>query len=251
LQSDPPKKRGQAVIQNVLLRDAPVVVTEPVVKTPPTTPTKTKVPERQMGESSAGISRMQELLSAALYAIESFIPLIEQRERTFRTDPRAQLEGNFAPVEESPPRPVMGVTGTIPKCLNGAYVRNGGNPQFAPAAGFHCFDGDGMLHVVRIKDGEATHCCRFTRTNRFVHEQRAGRPIFAKALGDLNGLGGLARLALFNLRGLAGVVDREKGMGAANAGVEFFNGMLLAMSEDDMPYAVRVTDDGDVETLGR
>lgn len=84
-----------------------------------------------------------------------------------------------------------------------------------------------------------------------MHEERAGRPLFTKALGELQGLGGMARVALFRLRGVAGVADLSKGIGAANAGLEYFNGMLLAMSEDDMPYALRVTDAGDVETLGR
>lgn len=86
---------------------------------------------------------------------------------------------------------------------------------------------------------------------RYVHEERVGRPQFPKALGELQGWGGLARMALFQLRGRAGVLDLSQGMGAANAGLDFFNGMLLAMSEDDMPYALRVTDDGDIETLGR
>ena len=84
-----------------------------------------------------------------------------------------------------------------------------------------------------------------------MHEERAGRPLFTKALGELEGLGGVARLALLQLRGMVGVADLSQGMGAANAGLEYFNGMLLAMSEDDMPYAIRVTDDGDVETVGR
>lgn len=87
--------------------------------------------------------------------------------------------------------------------------------------------------------------------SRLVHEERAGRPLFTKAMGELEGLGGTARIALFKLRGVAGVADLSKGMGAANAGLEFFNGMILAMSEDDLPYALRVADDGDVETLGR
>nr|QCP71052.1 9-cis-epoxy-carotenoid dioxygenase [Pohlia nutans] len=245
-QSDPPgaaKKRDRAVIQKAVLGEQAVIQRVAVEALPAEV-------QRQVGESPSATSRVQELVSAALSVAERFIPLIEPRERTSRTDPRVQLQGNFAPVEESPPRAAV-VTGTLPACLNGAYVRNGGNPQFAPAAGYHYFDGDGMLHVVRIKDGAATHSCRFTRTNRYVHEKRAGRPVFTKALGELHGLGGLARVALFNLRGWAGTVDLAQGMGAANAGLEFFNGMLLAMSEDDMPYAVRVTDDGDVETSGR
>lgn len=219
-----------------------------VKSTLPTTPPTP--PERELGARRTG-SRVQDLVSAVLSAVESFIPLIEPDEHPLRTNPRLQLKGNFAPVEESPPRRVLAITGRIPKCLNGAYIRNGGNPQFAPSAGFHVFDGDGMLHVVRIKDGEATHCCRFTKTNRYLSEKRAGRALFPKALGELQGLGGVARLAIFALRGMAGVAEVSKGMGAANAGVEFFNGMVLAMSEDDMPYAVRVTEDGDLETLGR
>lgn len=112
-------------------------------------------------------SGMQVMLSAVIDMAEKYvIPLMEPRERTSRTDPRVQLGGNFAPVEESPAQKVLEVKGTIPKCLNGAYIRNGGNPKFTPTAGFHYFDGDGMLHVVRIKDGAATHCCRFVQTNR-------------------------------------------------------------------------------------
>ena len=112
-------------------------------------------------------SGMQTMLAGVLDMAEKYVvPLVEPREKTLRTDPRIQLEGNFAPVEESPPTRALEVKGTIPACLNGAYIRNGGNPKFQPTGGFHYFDGDGMLHVVRIKDGTATHCCRFTRTNR-------------------------------------------------------------------------------------
>ena len=47
-------------------------------------------------------------------------------------DPQVQLEGNFAPVEETPVQHNLEVTGTLPQSLQGVYVRNGPNPQFFP-----------------------------------------------------------------------------------------------------------------------
>lgn len=79
--------------------------------------------------------------------------------------------GNFAPVDrECPPDENVEIEfGTIPSCLNGgAYLRNGANPRHEPAFGYHFFDGDGMLHIVKFRDGKATYCCRYIRTNRYA-----------------------------------------------------------------------------------
>lgn len=43
------------------------------------------------------------------------------------------------------------------------------------------FDGDGMLHAIRIKDGKASYANRFVKTSRLLQERAAGIPLFLKA----------------------------------------------------------------------
>lgn len=63
------------------------------------------------------------------------------------------LRGNFSPLAEERTVTDLRVTGTIPPELDGRYVRNGANPLTGFAD--HPFLGDGMIHGIRLRDGQA------------------------------------------------------------------------------------------------
>ncbi|ESQ27274.1 hypothetical protein EUTSA_v10019707mg [Eutrema salsugineum] len=207
----------------------------------------------KMTNQSPKLNPVQRTAATILDAVENAMLSHERRRHPLpkTADPAVQIAGNFFPVPEQPVRHNLPVSGTVPECIQGVYVRNGANPLHKPISGHHFFDGDGMIHAVRFDNGSVSYACRFTETNRFVQERELGRSVFPKAIGELHGHLGIAKLMLFNARGLFGLVDPTHGLGVANAGLVYFNGHLLAMSEDDLPYHVRVTPTGDLETSGR
>ncbi|KAF3666378.1 Carotenoid 9,10(9',10')-cleavage dioxygenase 1 [Capsicum annuum] len=163
--------------------------------------------------------------------------------------PLHYLQGNFAPTDETPPLNDLLVHGHLPECLNGEFVRVGPNPKFAPVAGYHWFDGDGMIHGLRIKDGKATYVSRYVRTSRLKQEEFFGGAKFMK-VGDLKGLFGLFTVYMQMLRAKLKVLDISYGNGTANTALAYHHGKLLALSEADKPYALKVLEDGDLQTLG-
>ncbi|KAM6570635.1 hypothetical protein CsatB_018620 [Cannabis sativa] len=160
------------------------------------------------------------------------------------------LSGNYAPVHETPPVHNLPLIGYLPECLNGEFVRVGPNPKFAPLAGYHWFDGDGMIHGLRIKNGKATYASRYVRTSRLKQEEYFGGPKFMK-IGDMNGVFGLLVVIIQILRAILKVLDLSYGLGTANTALIYHHGKLLALSEADKPYIIKVLEDGDFQTLGQ
>eukprot|EP00929_Paragymnodinium_shiwhaense_P084322 TRINITY_DN45079_c1_g1_i1.p1 TRINITY_DN45079_c1_g1~~TRINITY_DN45079_c1_g1_i1.p1 ORF type:complete len:522 (+),score=72.01 TRINITY_DN45079_c1_g1_i1:97-1566(+) len=77
------------------------------------------------------------------------------------------------------------IQGSIPTDISGYYLRNTENPVYETMDGnnnYHPFDGDGMLHMLRIKDGKASYRNRWVRTTAFEAERKAGRSLWAGLL---------------------------------------------------------------------
>ncbi|KAJ0094770.1 hypothetical protein Patl1_17191 [Pistacia atlantica] len=59
------------------------------------------------------------------------------------------------------------------------------------------FDGDGMVHGVRIKDGRATYASRFVKTSRLKQEEFFGGAKFGKPLcGFLEAVPGMKQVLI-------------------------------------------------------
>ncbi|MCU1352734.1 MAG: carotenoid cleavage dioxygenase [Acidimicrobiales bacterium] len=74
------------------------------------------------------------------------------------TDPitNPYLSGPYAPVHEEVTAFGLEVDGLLPRELDGRYLRIGPNPiQDVDPATYHWFTGDGMVHGVRLRDGQA------------------------------------------------------------------------------------------------
>ncbi|XP_050944194.1 carotenoid 9,10(9',10')-cleavage dioxygenase 1 isoform X2 [Cucumis melo] len=162
--------------------------------------------------------------------------------------PQHYLSGNFAPVhDETPPITDLPVKGYLPECLNGEFVRVGPNPKFSPVAGYHWYGF--MIHGLRIKDGKASYVSRYVRTSRLKQEEYFGAAKFMK-IGDLKGFFGLIMVNMQMLRAKLKVLDVSYGTGTGNTALIYHHGKLLALSEGDKPYVIKVLEDGDLQTLG-
>ncbi|KAI5656555.1 hypothetical protein M9H77_25348 [Catharanthus roseus] len=167
-------------------------------------------------------------------------------------DPKVVLSDNFAPVSELPPTDCVVIEGSLPPCLDGAYIRNGPNPQHLPRGPYHLFDGDGMLHSIRISKGKATLCSRFVKTYRYQIEREFGCSVFPNVLSGFNSLPAcIARGALTALRIATGQFNPKNGVGQANTSLALIGGNLHALCEGDLPYTVKLVSDGDIITIGR
>ena len=128
------------------------------------------------------------------------------------------LRGNFAPVSDEVTVFDLPVRGSIPQDLRGLYLRNGPNPMTGVDPG-HWFQGDGMVHGVRLENGAAKwYRNRWVRTRSFTEGVS-----FVDESGN---------------------VDHSIGVG--NTSVIGHAGRILALVESSYPTELT----GEMETIG-
>jgi carotenoid cleavage dioxygenase-like enzyme len=71
------------------------------------------------------------------------------------------------------------IEGSVPRELNGVYLRNTENPLFESIGRYHPFDGDGMVHMMSFCDGEVEYRNRFVQTDGLRAEIEAGHALWA------------------------------------------------------------------------
>lgn len=140
------------------------------------------------------------------------------------------LRGAFAPVADELDVADLPVRGELPEGLEGTYVRNGPNPQFAPIGSFtYPFDGDGMLHAVTFEGGRVRYRNRWVVTRGLVAERRAGHALFGGTLTPLVA-------GAVDASGSSVQHDRSPFKNWSNTNVVRHAGKLLSLGEGGCPY---------------
>lgn len=128
------------------------------------------------------------------------------------------------------------VEGAIPAALEGTLFRNG--PGLLDIGGHpirHPFDGDGMISSIAFKQGRAYYRNRFVRTEGYVAEKAAGKPLYRGVFGTQKPGGFWANLFDLRLKNIA------------NTHVIYWGEKLLALWEAAEPHRL---DPETLETMG-
>jgi all-trans-8'-apo-beta-carotenal 15,15'-oxygenase len=130
------------------------------------------------------------------------------------------------------------VTGSVPAELHGTLYRVGPARHEVFGERYrHWFDGDGMVHAIRLDGGRAQYRNRFVATAGRAEEERARRRLYG-GFGTRPGGNALQRFRH---------VRRHLAKNAANTNVVGFGGRLLALWEAGRPHRL---DPVTLETLG-
>lgn len=126
------------------------------------------------------------------------------------------LTGNFGPWRMEGDAPDLEVEGRIPEELSGTYFRNGPNPAYPPGGRYHWFDGDGMIHAIRLEGGRAHYRNRWVQSRGLAEERNAGRALYPGIL-DLS------------------PTEAPRFKNTANTNIVAHAGRLLALVESSLP----------------
>ncbi|CAE7258199.1 CCD1 [Symbiodinium sp. CCMP2592] len=169
------------------------------------------------------------------------------RKPTQRTTPQHwAFHGAYAPVDEEIFQVAKIREGSLPADLSGTFIRNGPNPLWnlpAETSNWHWFFGAGMVHALRIKDGQAVYQNHYLRTKQFLADQAHGGPVYDKMAHSTSMVSFFGRYMLEKI----GLV-RNYESGPSNTSLVYHGSKLMALAESDPPLEVRIMVDGQLES---
>ncbi|CAK9078785.1 unnamed protein product [Durusdinium trenchii] len=164
-----------------------------------------------------------------------------------------KMNGAMVPVSAAEHVKMTLKSGKVPEDLSGVYLRVGPNAQhWPPKKRTHAFDGDGMVHSVRIRPGgDASYHCRFMETpRRYIFEKEMGSEWFLR-VGEMQGIAGLLKIMTTGKKKakLSGLEEDE--MGTANTAIGFTpDGKLWALNESSAPFRFTLDEAGVPHSVG-
>ena len=164
------------------------------------------------------------------------------------------LAENFFPVgEENINLQLQLISGSIPSDLEGLFLRNGPNPIpehiRSGTKRYHWFDGHGMLHSVRVKNGQALYSNQWIRTPRYLKDREVNRTFFEN-VGELYGILGFLKILItinskFDLYGYNRLQTRQ-----ANTAILLHNNKLYATLESSLPFEIKWRENNSFTSIG-
>ena len=130
--------------------------------------------------------------------------------------------GSYAPLRAEVDIRDCRVEGTIPADLSGGFYATGPDPQYPLAPGNILFDGEGHVRMFRIHGGRVDYRTRYARTQRYVAQDRARRPL----------------MPMYRNPGLDDASVKGLSRSTANTHVLNHKGLILALKEDSPPTAM-------------
>lgn len=153
------------------------------------------------------------------------------------------MVGNFGPINREQAYKVVKITGgKVPTDINGVYLRNGPDAKIFPEnKSHHWFDGDAMIHAMRIKNGELFYCNRWLQCDRLKMEEGAGKAIIPR-LGEMAYAGGLFKMIIIQLKNVVGygpTFDKLT-IGTPNTALTHHQKQTFALVESNLPYKIKM-----------
>lgn len=170
------------------------------------------------------------------------------------------LRGNWSPVhEEVSGLRVEVVSGELPADFPaGHFIRNGPNPRWIrPLAGYHPFEGDGMIHSLEIKPPpqsrghhrQVHYSNSWVKTAKWFAEDTAQMPLMSGMVDDH--WGRAAANAMFNAMSIAmaapavsqddRVHNHSQILGTANTSIISHAGKCMALQERSNPVILNLS----------